>query len=49
MARKDTGLFLEAGGEEMVLMKVIAGLMDGYIDRGLGGMDWTVMGRGIVK
>jgi 3-hydroxyisobutyrate dehydrogenase len=48
MARKDTQLFLDAGGEEMVLMPVIAKLMDGFLEKGLGGMDWTVMGRGIV-
>lgn len=49
MARKDTQLFLEAGGNDMVLMPVIATLMDQYIAKGLGHMDWTVMGKDIVK
>jgi 3-hydroxyisobutyrate dehydrogenase len=49
MARKDTQLFLEAGGRELVLMPVIAGLMDEFIAKGYGGMDWTVMGKGILE
>lgn len=49
MARKDTQLFLDAGGAELVLMPVIAGLMDAFIGKGFGGQDWTVMGKGIVE
>jgi 3-hydroxyisobutyrate dehydrogenase and related beta-hydroxyacid dehydrogenases len=49
MARKDTRLFLDTAGNNMVLMPVIAQLMDKLIAQGMGGMDWTVMGKDLVK
>lgn len=51
MARKDVQLFLDAaknGGENLVLIPGAAALMDGWIERGFGGMDWTVIAKDVV-
>jgi len=48
MARKDTGLFLDAAqqaGNQLVLMPAIAALMDEFISKGFGNHDWTVIGK----
>ena len=48
MARKDTGLFLDAaeGGQtELVLIPAIAALMDEWIHKGYGAHDWTVIAK----
>lgn len=50
MARKDTGLFLQAaerGATELTLIPVIASLMDEWIHKGYGGHDWTVIARDV--
>jgi len=49
MARKDTGLFLEAAREANVSLTSIpsiAGLMDEWLDKGYGNHDWTVIAKG---
>ena len=48
MARKDTGLFLEAaakGGTELVMIPAVAALMDQWIEKGYGDHDWTVIAK----
>lgn len=48
MARKDTGLFLEAaakGRTELVLIPAVAALMDQWIKKGYGDHDWTVIAK----
>lgn len=52
MARKDTGLFLEAaqkGQAELALIPAIAALMDQWIEKGYGGHDWTVIAKDVVQ
>lgn len=52
MARKDTGLFLEAaeqGQAELALIPVIASLMDEWIRKGYGGHDWTVIAKDVAQ
>ena len=47
MARKDTGLFLQAaeqGGTKLAVMPAIAAEMDRWIEKGYGNHDWTVIG-----
>lgn len=48
MARKDTGLFIEAaknGNTDLALMPAIATLMDDWIKKGYGTHDWTVIAK----
>jgi 3-hydroxyisobutyrate dehydrogenase len=48
MARKDTGLFLEAAEKRGIPLKVIpsvAQLMDSWIEKGFGSHDWTIIGK----
>lgn len=48
MARKDTGLFLDAAqgaGIKLTLLPPIADLMDNWIEKGLGNNDWTVIAK----
>lgn len=48
MARKDTGLFIDAAQKaqiEMALMPSIANLMDEWIAKGYGNNDWTVIAK----
>jgi 3-hydroxyisobutyrate dehydrogenase len=47
MARKDTGLFIEAaeGKADLALIPSIAALMDEWIARGYGNNDWTVIAK----
>ena len=48
MARKDTGLFLEAAakaGTELALIPGAAKLMDQWIEKGFGNSDWTVIAK----
>ena len=48
MARKDTGLFLDAAansGVSLSLLPVIAGVMDEWIEKGFGNYDWTITAR----
>jgi 3-hydroxyisobutyrate dehydrogenase len=48
MARKDTGLFLEAAskaGLNLALVPGAAKLMDEWIENGFGGSDWTVIAK----
>lgn len=48
MARKDTGLFIEAAKEgkaELTLLPAIAALMDEWIEKGYGSNDWTVIAK----
>jgi 3-hydroxyisobutyrate dehydrogenase len=51
MARKDTGLFLEAAakkGIELTLIPSVAALMDKWIEKGFGNNDWTVIAKDLV-
>jgi 3-hydroxyisobutyrate dehydrogenase len=51
MARKDTGLFIEAaqqGGTDLAIIPAIAALMDRWIEKGYGSHDWTVIGKEFV-
>lgn len=51
MARKDTGLFLEAAQKanaELSLIPAIATLMDQWIEKGYGGHDWTVIAQDVI-
>jgi 3-hydroxyisobutyrate dehydrogenase len=51
MARKDTGLFIEAaqqGGTDLAIIPAIAALMDQWIAKGYGNHDWTVIGKEFV-
>ena len=48
MARKDTGLFLEAaqkGKLDLVVIPAVASLMDQWIAKGHGSDDWTVIAK----
>jgi 3-hydroxyisobutyrate dehydrogenase len=45
MARKDTGLFLEAAKDKLAVMPSIAALMDEWIAKGYGNYDWTVIAK----
>jgi 3-hydroxyisobutyrate dehydrogenase and related beta-hydroxyacid dehydrogenases len=48
MARKDTGLFIQAAeqaGRKLAVMPAIAKEMDSYIEQGYGNDDWTVLGK----
>ena len=48
MARKDTGLFLDAiqkAGLSTDLLPVIASVMDQWIEKGYGNHDWAIVGR----
>ena len=52
MARKDTGLFLQAAqqaGVPLVVLPAIAAEMDRWIDRGYGNNDWTVIAKDAVS
>ncbi|HTJ13529.1 MAG TPA: NAD(P)-dependent oxidoreductase [Dinghuibacter sp.] len=52
MARKDTGLFLEAarqGGVDLTVIPAVASLMDRWIAAGHGGDDWTVIAKDSVS
>jgi 3-hydroxyisobutyrate dehydrogenase len=51
MARKDTGLFLEAAakaGTELALIPAAAALMDQWIEKGYGHHDWSVIAKDVV-
>jgi 3-hydroxyisobutyrate dehydrogenase len=51
MARKDTGLFLDAAkqsGTRLAVLPFIAQLMDEWIDKGYGHNDWTVIAKDTV-
>ncbi|SFD21846.1 3-hydroxyisobutyrate dehydrogenase [Chitinophaga sp. CF118] len=48
MARKDTGLFMDAaakGGTKLAVIPAIAAEMDRWIEKGYGNKDWTVIGK----
>jgi 3-hydroxyisobutyrate dehydrogenase len=48
MARKDTGLFIQAaqaGGTHLAVLPAIAAEMDSWIQKGFGGNDWTVIAK----
>ena len=45
MARKDTGLFLEAAKDKLAITPSIAALMDEWIAKGYGNHDWTVIAK----
>lgn len=48
MARKDTGLFIQAaqqGGTKLAVMPAVAAEMDRYIASGYGNNDWTVIAK----
>jgi 3-hydroxyisobutyrate dehydrogenase len=47
MARKDTGLFLQAaeGKTDLAVLPSIAQLMDEWIEKGYGNNDWTVIAK----
>ena len=48
MARKDTGLFIDAakqGGTHLAVLPAIAAEMDKWIAKGHGGDDWTVIAK----
>lgn len=52
MARKDTGLFLEAAakkGIELALIPSAAALMDQWIEKGFGNNDWTVIAKDLAE
>lgn len=52
MARKDTGLFLEAAakaGTHLAVVPAIAAEMDRWIARGHGNDDWTVIGKDAIS
>jgi 3-hydroxyisobutyrate dehydrogenase len=51
MARKDTGLFIEAaqkGETDLAVLPAIAKLMDEWIEKGYGNSDWTVIAKDLV-
>ena len=51
MARKDTGLFMEAAQNaktSLTLIPVIATLMDEWIKKGYGHNDWTVIAKDLI-
>ena len=48
MARKDTQLFIDAAATadvDLTLLPSIASVMDGWIGKGFGNHDWTIVGR----
>jgi len=48
MARKDTGLFIEAANKtetDLTVLPAIAKLMDEWIEKGYGNSDWTVIAK----
>ena len=48
MARKDTGLFIDAaaqGGTHLAVIPAIAAEMDRWIEKGFGNNDWTVIAK----
>lgn len=48
MARKDTGLFIDAASKtntELAVLPAIAALMDKWIENGFGNNDWTVIAK----
>jgi 3-hydroxyisobutyrate dehydrogenase len=52
MARKDTGLFLEAAAKKGISLALIpsaAALMDQWIEKGFGDNDWTVIAKDLVE
>ena len=52
MARKDTGLFLEAAaqaGTKLAVVPAIAAEMDRWIAKGHGNDDWTVIGKDAIS
>ena len=52
MARKDTGLFIQAaeqGGTTLAVVPAIAREMDRWIEKGYGNKDWTVIGKDAVS
>jgi 3-hydroxyisobutyrate dehydrogenase len=52
MARKDTGLFLEAAAKKGISLALIpsaAALMDQWIEKGFGNNDWTVIAKDLVE
>lgn len=51
MARKDTGLFIEAakkGDADLTVLPVVAELMDKWIEKGYGHHDWTVIAKDVL-
>ena len=51
MARKDTGLFIQAAQQtntELLLLPAIASLMDQWIRKGYGNHDWTIIANDVV-
>ncbi len=51
MARKDTGLFIEAANKtntELAVIPTIAAYMDQWIEKGHGNNDWTVIAKGLI-
>jgi 3-hydroxyisobutyrate dehydrogenase len=50
MARKDTGLFIEAaeGKADLAVIPSIAALMDQWISKGYGNNDWTVIAKDLI-
>jgi len=51
MARKDTGLFIEAAQKaetQLAVLPAVAKLMDEWIEKGYGSNDWTVMAKDVV-
>lgn len=51
MARKDTGLFIQAAENKNIHLAVIPAIaaeMDRWISKGHGGEDWTVIGSGAI-
>jgi 3-hydroxyisobutyrate dehydrogenase len=52
MARKDTGLFIEAAqkaGTDLCMLPSIATLMDEWIEKGYGNNDWVVIAKDSFK
>jgi 3-hydroxyisobutyrate dehydrogenase len=52
MARKDTGLFLEAAAKkeiELTVIPSVAILMDKWIEKGFGNHDWTVIAKDVIN
>lgn len=45
MARKDTGLMMTTGGDELVVLPAIAGSMDAAIERGEGSVDYAIFAK----
>lgn len=52
MARKDTGLFIDAAQQanvDLALIPAVAALMDQWIEKGHGNQDWTVLAKDVVN